>query len=89
MKTALSTSTPAGSVLVAIVALPPLTATGLPMSVAPTLNCTLPVAADGVTVAVRVTAVPANWGETGVADKVVVVVVTGLMSIVASPVESL
>ena len=47
VKTALRPSVPTGRVEVAMWAMPPLTVTGLPMSVEPTSNCTVPVAAEG------------------------------------------
>ncbi len=40
------------------VALPPVTATGAPMAVAPSLNCTVPPPGAGLTVAVRSTDAP-------------------------------
>ncbi len=48
--------------------MPPLTVTGLPMSVEPSRNCTVPVADEGVTVAVRVSWVPNSWGLGGATD---------------------
>ena len=56
-------------------AVPSVTGTGLPMSVVPFSNCTVPVA-PAVTVAVRVTEVPKGWGLAGVGTSVVVVGVT-------------
>jgi hypothetical protein len=53
---------------------PVVTATALPSAVVPSMNCTLP-AADGVTVAVNVVAVPAVVGLGGLATTVVVVAV--------------
>lgn len=46
-------------------AVPSLTVAGLPRSVVPSLNCTVPAAAAGVTVAICVTAVPWATGEAG------------------------
>ena len=43
-------------------AVPPVTVTGVPMSVVPYSNCTVP-GADGVTVAFRVTEVPDTCGR--------------------------
>ena len=43
------------------------------MLVAPSLNCTVPAALDGVTVALSVTVVPAICGEAGVTASAVVV----------------
>lgn len=51
------------------------TITGLPRSVAPSLNCTVPTAVAGVTVAVSVTGVFWATGEGGEAASVVVVTV--------------
>jgi len=68
-------------------AVPPVTVTGLPRSVDPTTNCTVPGAAAGETVAVRVTDVPSFWGLAGVADTVVVVAVTGSTTKGVVPVE--
>ena len=56
---------PTGRATVVVWAIPPLTVTGLPMSVVPASNCTVPVAALGVTVAVSVIDVPPGWGLTG------------------------
>ena len=64
---------PTGRVEVDVVAMPPVTVTGLPMSVEPTLNWTVPPATLGVTVAFKVTEVPANWGLVGVAVRTVAV----------------
>ena len=72
MNTALSESVPTGRVDVTAVATPEVTVTGLPMSVVPTSNCTVPLAA-GLTVAVSVTGVPDGCGLAGEADRVVVV----------------
>ena len=73
MKTAVKLSVPTGSDEVWVSAVPPLTVTGLPMSVVPTLNWTVPGAADGVIVAVRVSRVPDCWGLGGETASVVVV----------------
>ena len=87
VNTALRLSVPTGRVEVAVVATPPVTATGVPMSVVPTWNWTIPVAALGATVAVRVTEVPAYWGLVGEAARLVEVVVNGLTVKLAVPVE--
>ncbi len=73
VKTAFNVRLPTGRVDVLIEAVPPLTATGAPMVVEPFSNCTVPVAADGVTVALSWTDVP-NAAEVGglVANEVVV-----------------
>jgi hypothetical protein len=73
VNTALSEWVPTGNVVV-IDAVPPVTVTGLPMGVAPSLNCTLPTADAGDTVAVNVSPVPAATGETGVTAKTVLVI---------------
>ena len=62
--------------VVEIDAVPPLTG-DVPRMVEPALNWTEPGAAGGVTVAVSVTDVPANWGLAGVAERIVVVEATG------------
>ena len=56
---------PTASVVIGRAAFPPLRATGPPRSVAPSLNCTVPVAVLGVTVAVSVTDCPTvdGFGE--------------------------
>ena len=61
--------------------------TGLPMSVVPTSNWTVPGAADGVIVAVRVSSVPYCWGLAGDAVSVVEVEVTGFTVNVSVPVD--
>ena len=69
---------PTVSVVVAgSAAMPPLTATGEPRLVAPSLNWTEPTTDAGVTVAVNVTEVPDTTGLTGSADTAVVVVTAG------------
>ncbi len=73
VKTALKLSVPTGNVDVWTWAVPPLTVTGVPMSVVPTSNWTEPVADDGATVAVRVSWVPNSCGLAGEAVNVVVV----------------
>jgi hypothetical protein len=65
VKIAVSESVPTGRAVVAVVAEPLLTATGLPMGVLPTSNCTVPVALDGAIVAPNEIDVPANCGLTG------------------------
>ncbi len=72
MNTAFRLSVPTGSVDVCS-GPSPADVHGLPMSVVPTSNWTVPVAADGETVAVRVTWVPELLGLAGEAVKVVVV----------------
>jgi hypothetical protein len=68
---------PTASVDVIRWAVPPLTATGEPRLVVPSLNWTEPTAEDGATVAVKVTEVPLTTGLDGAAASVVVVVVAG------------
>ena len=65
MNTALRLSVPTGSVEVWVCAWPLVTVTGLPMSVEPSRNWMLPVADEGVTVAVSVSWVPKSWGLGG------------------------
>jgi hypothetical protein len=62
VNTAVSWCEPAVNVVVVCDAVPLLMATALPMLVAPSLNCTVPAAAVGLTVAVSVTAVPTTAG---------------------------
>ena len=62
-----------GRDVVARVALPLVTATGLPKAPPPTSNWTVPVAVDGATVAVTETELLANWGDEGVTEREVVV----------------
>jgi len=73
VKTALRLWVPTVSELVDVVATPPETVTGAPMFAAPSLNCTVPVAVEGATVAVRFTVVPTVWGLGGETVSVVVV----------------
>ena len=73
MKTAFSVRLPTGRVEVVIEAVPPLTATGAPMAVEPFSNWTVPVAADGVTVALSWTDVPDVTGLDGTVARAVVV----------------
>ena len=73
MNSALSESVPTGNVEVCILAVPALTVTGLPMSLPLSSNWTVPVAADGEIVAVRVSFIPNCWGLAGVTVSVVVV----------------
>jgi hypothetical protein len=87
VNTALSASVPAGRADVEIEATPPLTFWGLPISLPPCSNCTVPVASGGVTVAVRVSEVPASCGLVGAADKVVDVATTGFTVNDSSPLE--
>jgi hypothetical protein len=80
VKAAVIESVPTGRAVVVVDAAPTDTATGLPMSVPPTANWTVPVAVDGVTVALSVTVVPKLCGLAGVgAFRVVVVPVMGLI----------
>jgi len=77
---AVSESVPTGKVVVAVEAVPPVTVTGLPMGVLPTSNWTVPVALDGVTVALNETEVPENCGLAGVGVfKVVEVVMASIV----------
>ena len=85
-KTAFRVSVPTGRVDVDVEATPPVTVTGVPMSVVPTENCTVPVAALGLTVAFKVTDVPYCWGLAGVAVSAVEVGVA-VMVYEAVPVE--
>jgi hypothetical protein len=73
VKTALRVSVPTGRVEVWTWATPELTVTGLPIGVEPFSNCTVPVAAAGLTVAVSVSLVPESCGLAGEAASVVVV----------------
>ena len=78
MKTALNESVPGGSTVVARAAVPLVTVTGLPIDVGvpvPYSNWTVPVAAEGLTVAVRVTELPEGCGLDGLSLSVVVVAV--------------
>lgn len=69
-------------------AMPLLTVTRLPRLVAPSLNCTVPVAVAGVIVAVSVTGAPCATGETGdVASTVVVASAPATTSIIAGEVD--
>jgi hypothetical protein len=56
--------TPTANVVAGRFALPPLSGTGAPRIVVPSLNWTVPVAEPGVTVAVRVTDCPNREGVT-------------------------
>jgi len=58
VKAAVRELAPSASAEVAMLAVPELTATGLPIATPPSLKVTLPAAAAGVTVAVRVTLAP-------------------------------
>lgn len=51
--------------VVVIWAAPEVTVTGLPSGVEPSLNCTVPAAPGGVSVAVRVSTVPVTLGDVG------------------------
>ena len=68
---------PTASVVTALAAIPPETATGPGIAVAPSKNCTLPTALLGGTVEVRVTVEPDTAGLAGVAARAVVVTVAG------------
>jgi hypothetical protein len=61
---------PAASAVVKNTAVPPFTAT-VPIASAPSRNCTVPVALDGVTVAVKVALCPTFSGDAGPASVVV------------------
>jgi hypothetical protein len=92
VNTAESESEPTGSADVTREAAPELTVWGLPMSVAPLRNCTVPVmvpATPDVTVAFNVTEVPKVVGLAGdgVCSVVVVADAPELMVYEASPVE--
>ncbi|MDQ2881226.1 MAG: hypothetical protein M3Y48_08280 [Actinomycetota bacterium] len=63
VNTALSWCVPTVNVDVVCMALPSLTITGSPMLALPSWNCTVPVAAAGVTVAVIINGVPCGIGE--------------------------
>jgi hypothetical protein len=58
LKTAVKELAPSASAVVARVADPELTVTGLPKVVAPVIKVTVPAAAEGVTVEVSVTLAP-------------------------------
>ncbi len=73
VKTAFNVRVPTGRVDVLIEAVPPLTATGAPMAVEPFSNWTVPVAADGVIVALSWTDVPDVTGLDGMVVRTVVV----------------
>ncbi len=73
VKTAVRLCAPAANEEVVVWATPPETATAAPIFVAPSLNCTVPAALDGVTVAFSVTVVPTVCGEDGVTVRAVVV----------------
>jgi hypothetical protein len=65
VNTAVSRCDPAASIAVVCDALPLLTGTGAPTFVAPSLNCTVPVAVGWDTVALNVTALPWATDEAG------------------------
>jgi hypothetical protein len=60
---------------VVVAAVPPETATGPPMLLDPSLNCTVPAIEDGRTVAVNVSTVFATNGEAGDMSSVMVVAI--------------
>jgi hypothetical protein len=62
---------------------------GLPIGVEPFSNCTVPVAAAGLTVAVSVSSVPENAGLDGDGNRIVVVGVNGFTVNVVVPVDPL
>src|SRR5262249_5555038 len=69
---AVSECVPMASVVISV-AVPLDTGTGLPMLAVPSMNCTEPVAVDGITVAVNVSTVPATVGGAGVTVSAVLV----------------
>jgi hypothetical protein len=73
---------PTLSEFVANDAWPPDTVCAVPISADPSLNCTDPAAPCGLTVAVKVTVVPAPAGEMGLADTAVDVAAAGAAVIV-------
>jgi hypothetical protein len=73
VKTAVRASAPTGRAAVVVVATPLLTFTAAPMSFPASSNCTVPVAADGLMVAVNVSEVPNVCGLVGAAVNTVVV----------------
>ena len=56
---------PTGRAAVEVCALPETTVTALPMGVEPVSNCTVPLATEGLMVAVSVSVVPENSGLAG------------------------
>ena len=87
MNTALRLFVPEGNVEVWVCAVPALTVTGLPMSLPLSSNWTVPGAADGDTVAVRVSCAPVGCGLGGDTDSAVVVL-TALTVNEAVPVDA-
>ena len=77
VKTAVIESVPTGRAVVVVDAEPPDTVTALPMAEPPTSNWTVPVAVDGVIVALSETDVPAYCGPFGVGLFRVVAVAVG------------
>ena len=75
MNTAVNGCVPTANV-VFVDAIPLTSATALPILAVSSLNCTVPAAVDGVTVAVNVSGEPAVPGEAGVTVSVVVVAFT-------------
>jgi hypothetical protein len=86
INTAVSWWPPTANVDVDPVATPLLTTMGLPRLNVPSLNCTVPTAVAGITVAIRVTVVPWDTGEAGFVVSAVLVAVAPLM--VAVPVTT-
>lgn len=76
MKVAVSECDPAASDPTTVEALPEASATGVPNAVAPSLNCTLPTAFDGTTVADSETDCPTAVVALGPTASAVVVVVS-------------
>jgi hypothetical protein len=75
MNTAVNGCVPTANV-VFVDAVPLARGAAVPTLAAPSLNCTVPAAVDGVTVAVNVSGEPAVAGEAGVTVSVVVVAFT-------------
>jgi hypothetical protein len=65
--------------------LPLLTITGSPMLVLPSMNCTVPVAAAGVTAAVSINGAPCGIGE---AEDVLSTVLVGVACLVSADAEA-
>jgi hypothetical protein len=59
-------------------AVPLMAGIGLPRGLGPSMNCTVPVASTGVTIAVNVTVVPYGTGEVGEVFSTVFVAVGGM-----------
>lgn len=80
VNTALRECVPLVSVEVRRKAVPPVTDTGAPGAVVPSLNWTVPAAAGGATFAMRSTGMPRNAGF-GVTVRVVVVALPGALTV--------